>query len=63
MECYKRNAYHVGKHSRPTPHLAHIIFYLCLPYDLFSIMDEAEAVRIVESTAKKKNEIRCLITP
>ena len=25
MECYKRDAYHVGKHSRPTPRLAHII--------------------------------------
>ena len=28
MECYKRDAYHVGKHSRPTPRLAHVIFYL-----------------------------------
>ena len=41
-----------------TPRLAHIIFYSCLPYDLFSIliMDEAEVVRIVESTVTKKNE-------
>ena len=48
----------MGKHSRPTPHLAHVIFYLCLPCDLFSIliMDEAEVVRIVESTVTKKNE-------
>ena len=28
MECYERDAYHVGKHSRPTPRLAHVIFYL-----------------------------------
>ena len=28
MERYKRDAYHVGKHSRPTPRLAHVIFYL-----------------------------------
>ena len=28
MECYKMDAYHVGKHSRPTPRLAHVIFYL-----------------------------------
>ena len=28
MEGYKRDAYHVGKHSRPTPRLAHVIFYL-----------------------------------
>ena len=28
MECYKRDAYHVEKHSRPTPRLAHVIFYL-----------------------------------
>ena len=27
MERYKRDAYHVGKHSRPTPRLAHVIFY------------------------------------
>ena len=26
MERYKRDAYHVGKHSRPTPRLAHVIF-------------------------------------
>ena len=56
MERYKRDAYHVGKHSRPTPRLAHVIFYFCLPCDLFSIMDEAEVVRIVESTVTKKNE-------
>ena len=23
-----RDAYHVGKHSRPTPGLAHVTFYL-----------------------------------
>ena len=28
MERYKRDAYHVGKHSRATPRLAHVIFYL-----------------------------------
>ena len=28
MGRYKRDAYHVGKHSRPTPRLAHVIFYL-----------------------------------
>ena len=56
MERYKRDAYHVGKHSRPTPRLAHVIFYFCLPCDLFSIMVEAEVVRIVESTVTKKNE-------
>ena len=33
-----------------------LIFYLCLPCDLFSIMDETEVVRIVESTVSKKNE-------
>ena len=26
MECYKKDVYHVGKHSRPTPLLAHVIF-------------------------------------
>ena len=26
LECYKRAVYHVGKHSRPTPRLAHVIF-------------------------------------
>ena len=26
IECYQRDAYHVGKHSRPTPRLAHVIF-------------------------------------
>ena len=25
-KCYP--TYHVGKHSRPTPRLAHVIFYL-----------------------------------
>ena len=56
MERFKRDAYHVGKHSKPTPRLAHVIFYFCLPCDLFSIMDETEVVRIVESTVTKKNE-------
>ena len=28
MECYKKDAYHVRKYSRPTPRLAHVIFYL-----------------------------------
>ena len=28
MEFYKRDAYHVEKHSRPTPRLAHVIIYL-----------------------------------
>ena len=28
MERYKRDAYHVGKHSRPTPRLAHVFFLL-----------------------------------
>ena len=56
MERYKRDAYHVGRHSRPKSRLAHVIFYFCLPCDLFSIMDEAEVVRIVESTVTKKNE-------
>ena len=26
MGCYKRDVYHVEKHSRPTPRLAHVIF-------------------------------------
>ena len=26
MECYKKDVYHVGKHPRPTPRLAHVIF-------------------------------------
>ena len=26
MECYKTGVYHVGKHSRPAPRLAHVIF-------------------------------------
>ena len=26
MERHKKDAYHVGKHSRPTPRLAHVIF-------------------------------------
>ena len=30
MERYKRDAYHVGKHSRPTPRLDHVIFYLLI---------------------------------
>ena len=34
MECNKRDAYHVGKHSKPTPPLAHVIFYLFI-YFLF----------------------------
>ena len=56
MECYKKDAYQFGKHSRPNPRLAHVIFYLCLPCDLFSIMDEAEVVRILESTVTNKSE-------
>ena len=38
MKCYERDAYHVGKQLRPTPHLAHVIFYLFIHYifDLFS---------------------------
>ena len=28
MEPYERDAYHVGRHSGPTPRLAHVIFYL-----------------------------------
>ena len=28
IERNKRDAYHVRKHSRPTPRLAHVIFYL-----------------------------------
>ena len=27
MECSKKDVYHVGKHSRPTPRLAHVIFW------------------------------------
>ena len=27
MGCYKRDGYHVEKHSRPTPRLARFIFY------------------------------------
>ena len=30
MESYERDAYHVGKHSRPTPRLAHVIIYLLI---------------------------------
>ena len=30
MERYKRDAYHVGKHPRPTPRLAHVIFFIYL---------------------------------
>ena len=30
LESYKRDAYHVGNHSRPTPRLAHVIIYLLI---------------------------------
>ena len=33
-ECYERDVHHVGKHSRPTPRLAQVIFYLL--FDLLS---------------------------
>ena len=32
------------------------VYLTCLPCDLFSIMEETEEVRIVESTVSKKNE-------
>ena len=28
MECYKRYAYHVGKHSRPTPRLTYREYFM-----------------------------------
>ena len=33
-ECYERDVHHVGKHSRPTPRLTQVIFYLL--FDLLS---------------------------
>ena len=38
MEGYKRDAYHVGKHSRPTPRLAHVIFYLFILVYIFDLL-------------------------
>ena len=38
MERYKRDAYHVGKHSRPTPRLAHVIFYLFILVYIFDLL-------------------------
>ena len=37
MERYKTDAYHVGKHSRPTPRLAHVIFYLFIYFSIYLI--------------------------
>ena len=45
MERYKRDAYHVGKHSRPTPRLAHVIFYLFI-YLFKHIFDLLVTVRV-----------------
>ena len=39
MERYKRDAYHVGKHSRLTPRLAHVIFFLILLSSLWLILN------------------------
>ena len=36
IECFKRDAYHVGKHSRPTPPLAHVILFIYYIFDLVS---------------------------
>ena len=30
MERHKSDAYHVGKHSRPTPRLAHVFLFIYL---------------------------------
>ena len=38
MECYKRDAYPVGKHSRPTPRLAHVIFHLFIFKYIFDLL-------------------------
>ena len=37
MERYKRDAYHVGKHSRPTPRLPHVIIYLFIYFSIYLI--------------------------
>ena len=42
MEPYERDTYYVGKHSGPTPRLAHVIFYLFFWY----IFDLLETVRV-----------------
>ena len=34
MECYEKDVYHVGKHSRPTPRLAHVNFF----YYIFDLL-------------------------
>ena len=46
MERYKRDAYHVGKHSRPTPRLAHVIFYLFISLFFEYIFDLLVTVRV-----------------
>ena len=45
MERHKSDVYHVGKHSRPTPRLAHVIFYLFI-YLFKHIFDLLVTVRV-----------------
>ena len=49
MECYKRDAYHVGKHSRPTSRLAHIINYLFVYLFTYLLSDRLSFARELAS--------------
>ena len=45
MECYGRDAYHAGMQLRPTPHLAHDIFYLFIYY-IFDLLSDWSSLAI-----------------
>ena len=45
-ERYKRDAYHVGKNSRPTPRLAHVIIIYLFIYLFKYIFDLLVTVRV-----------------
>ena len=47
MGCYKKNVYHVGKHSRPTPRLAHVIIYLVIHYIFHLFRDRSSFKRVL----------------
>ena len=49
MECYKRNAYHMRKHSRPTPRLAHIINYFFIYLFTYLLSDRLSFARALAS--------------